>query len=401
MVVFFEGPKSFTGDDVAELFIHGGVYTLQLVVADLLEYGCRQALAGEFSFRAVRNGKLSIDQAQAVHRLISATNASAHRLALASLQGDYLQAFSEIAEGLRRVLALAETGIDFSDQDIPELELGRLSESLASTIDRLKRISGSIDRGRRIQEGVSLALAGLPNAGKSTLFNRLIGTDRSIVSDEPGTTRDLVREYVRLRSSSAAQEATFWLQDTAGLRENAGSVERKGIELARKAVLEADIVVFVASDGMLSDDLREWESLGRPGHKGIVVINKSDLWIKDLDLLQIQKLREDYQRHFETESVFFVSAQEDLGLESLRDEMVRRAGVLDDRGDEDIVLTTQDQWNAVEQAVLSLERARRANAHDTFSADLRVALDQLSFFIGQTRIEEILGRIFSQFCIGK
>jgi len=402
MIAVFHRPHSFTGEDVAELFLHGGGYITGSVVREILRLGVRQALPGEFSFRAVRNGKLTVDQAQAIHDLVSATNASAHSLALERLSGAQSKIFFELAEVLRHTLVLAEAGLDFSDQDLGELGLERLKNQVLPVVARLASIATSIERGRRIQEGVSLVIAGLPNAGKSTLFNELLGQERSIISEEAGTTRDVIREAVRLRGTSSASEATFVVHDTAGLRETEGRIEKQGIELTRRAAASADMILFVIEAGSQATQvLAEWENLGRPKDRTILVLNKIDTFGDGVSgsacLNELQWWRE----RTGVRDSLPVAAANHHGLGELTDLMILRAGEWLDREPSETILTRQEQVDAVERAVSDLRRALNADAHDIFAADLRQALDQLSFFIGSTSAEDVLGRIFSQFCIGK
>ncbi|MBU6375405.1 MAG: tRNA uridine-5-carboxymethylaminomethyl(34) synthesis GTPase MnmE [Bdellovibrionales bacterium] len=399
--VFFRAPNSFTGEDTVEIFMHGGSLIVNSVIAELLDLGARQALPGEFSFRAVRNGKLTVDQAQAVHDLVSASNSVAHELALERLSGSQSRAFSEIADQLRSTIALTEAGIDFSDQDLDELDLQKLKLRVLPALQNLRKISSSIDRGRRIQEGISVVLAGLPNAGKSSLFNEILGQDRSITSDEAGTTRDIVRESVRLRASNHADEATFILHDTAGLRETAGKVERTGVELTRGAVASADIVTFVLEPGSSKDlVLQEWRSLGEPGEKSLLVLNKVDL-IGGPDGKVCNQELEEWKQALSIKRAVAVSSRGQVGIEALVGAFVELAKVWVDRAPTETVLTRQDQVDAVNQAATAVQRAQSAKTHDIFAADLRQALEKLTFFIGSTSVDDVLGRIFSQFCIGK
>ncbi len=403
LAVFFQGPNSFTGEDVAELQLHGGGFVVGEVMRDLLRRGCRQALAGEFSFRAVRNGKMSIDAAQAVHDLVSAGSSVAHRMALERLSGTQARFFDRMAETLRSTLALAEVGIDFSDQDLEELELARLKEQVRAVKESLEQVAASIERGRRIQEGISLVIAGLPNAGKSTLFNQLLGEDRSLISDEQGTTRDVVRESVRVRSSTGTSEALFVIHDTAGLRDGAGHVERLGIELSRESVSNADLVLYVvdAANPQYDENLKEWSRLGAPASKTVLVLNKADLYFgsdagdrREADLLK-------WRLNLSVSDGVAVSASRHEQVSELLDLLVSRAEKWLPRDAKEVVLTNQEQVEAATRALNSLNRAIAASGHDIFAADLRQALDQLSFFIGRTAADDILGRVFSQFCIGK
>lgn len=244
LVLPFFAPRSFTGEDVVEIHLHGGTYLCTRVMEILQRLGVAQALPGEFSFRAVRNGKMSITQAQAISDLIAAQNDRAVAVALDNLSGVQNELLASIAADLRRALTLAEAGIDFSDQDIAEVELSGLVASLTSPRTALRKLADSFHRGVRILDGIHLAVVGLPNAGKSSLFNAILGEERSIVSEIAGTTRDTIRETLTLRNERSS--LTFRLEDTAGLRAAEDHVEKMGVARTEKAVNSAEIILWVA-----------------------------------------------------------------------------------------------------------------------------------------------------------
>ena len=212
----FVKPDSYTGEDLVEYHIHGSPFIAQQVIERLLELGARQALPGEFSFRSVRNGKMTLFQAQAVSDLIAASNQGAVSLALEKMSGAQNRFLDELASGLRKTAALGEVGIDFADQDIDEVSLPRLRANLTPYVELLEKLQSSFSRGIRLQEGLRVAFIGSPNAGKSSFFNALLGEDRSIVSEMAGTTRDVVSEKLTLRAKN--KTITLRLEDTAGLR---------------------------------------------------------------------------------------------------------------------------------------------------------------------------------------
>jgi len=401
LVAFFSEHKSFTGEPVAELFLHGGTLVSEGVLEELRALGCRPALPGEFSFRAVRNGKMTLDQAQAVRDLIEAPNRTAQGLALERLGGRHARLFESHAEILRQVLASAEAGIDFSDQEIDELGLGAWRLRLAPALAFLVGAEASLERGRRIQEGVGVVLAGLPNAGKSTLFNELLGADRSLISDEAGTTRDVIREQLRLRGvgqgGKGSHELSLVLHDTAGLRGEAGRVEQMGIDRTRAAVAEADLVLFAVASGSDALEVKaEWARLGAPAHKTLLVLTKADLSRGDL-----RSEREVFEAALGVGGAVPVSAQSGQGLQDLTARLASRAEQCAAPSEGGAILTRPEQQDAVRKAREALERGLLAPGHELLAADLREALEHLSFFIGKTPTDEILGRIFSQFCIGK
>lgn len=384
---------------MVELHLHGGPVVQAEVMKELLGRGCRQALPGEFSFRAVRNGKLTLDQAQGVRDLIESSSRSAQLLAMERLGGHQARAFEAQAEVLRQVLTLAEAGIDFSDQEIDELELARLSAGVAPVVRFLEDLEQTFERGSKIRDGVSVVLAGLPNAGKSTLFNELLGVDRSLISEEAGTTRDILREPLRIPSPAGDSDFAILLHDTAGLRGVAGHVETMGIERTLEASGSADLVVFVAELGCaIRPVLAEWERMKVPATKACLVVSKAESWSGDPGQ---RSWRQELESAIGVRESILVSAMTRQGVGELISEIARHCARLSHRAEGEVVLTRADQQDAVRKARECLVRATRAEGHDLFSADIRQALDHLSFFIGKTPSEEILGRIFSQFCIGK
>lgn len=401
MVVFFKGTSSYTGEESAEIHIHGGSLTATRVIESLLAFGARQAQAGEFSFRAVRNGKMNITQAQAVADLIAAENESAASLALEKMAGSQNDLLAKLSTDLRQLAMLGEVGIDFSDQDVDEVSLPRLKQRLQSIVNVLITLKASYDRGSKIQDGIRVAFVGLPNAGKSSFFNALLGEDRSIVSDVAGTTRDVIRERLTLRSHrhARATAVTLRLEDTAGLRASEDKIEREGVARSERSAREAELILFVV-DGSSSAQQRneiqeQWGRMGRPHQKTIGIIAKTDLLteahdelLKTLDFLEI-------------ETWAFTSARSLSGVSEASDQIVGFCEKWVHRSVGEVVLTRLDHVQAVELAVGHLERAKDASELDLFASDVRQALSALGGLIGETLPDDILGAIFSTFCIGK
>lgn len=395
LVVRFVAPESYTGEDVVELHAHGGAYLTGCLLEILGELGARQALPGEFSFRAVRNGKMTLSQARAVADLISAANDDAIRLALEKLSGTQNQLIAGIADNLRQVAALGELGIDFADQDVEEVSLPSLGRRLDPVISSLERLQASHARGTRIQEGIRVALLGLPNAGKSSFFNALLGEDRSIVTELPGTTRDVIREKLTLRGTR--HSITLRLEDTAGLRSSDHEVERIGIERSRKAARDAELILLVADPALpAARTLEQWRTLGAEAPKTIGILSKCDLALPE----RILAFREE-ARSLGIPLWIETSAITGAGLGAAVQAITEYCGGLVFREKGEVVLTRLDQLNAVTQAIDHLQRARMTPEIDLFASDIRQALHSLAPLIGETLPEDILGQIFSEFCIGK
>jgi tRNA modification GTPase len=342
---------------------------------------------------------MSVTQAEAVADLIAAANTGAVDLALEKLSGSQNRLLTELAEELRQLATLGEVGIDFADQDIEEVGLPRLKQRASVLVEKLRRLGDSFQRGSRLQDGVPVAFVGLPNAGKSSFFNALLGEDRSIVSEVAGTTRDLVRERLTLQGPYG--NVTLRLEDTAGLRASGDLVESMGIARSRKAASNADLLILVVDASSLDsrslEDLTgEWRQLGSPSAKTLGILAKKDrVSAAELEgaVLRLQSLGLSHWHGVSSLSGEGVAEAGSAIAEACQSWVRREAG--------EVLLTRFDQLEAVRAAVAHLERALAAMELDLFASDLRQALLVLSSLIGDTLPDDILGRVFSQFCIGK
>ena len=397
LVACFVGPQSFTGEDCVELHIHGSPFIATRLLESLAQASVRQALPGEFSFRAVRNGKMNLSQAEATADLIASANEGAVQLALEKMSGAQSQMIGALAEDLRVLAMLSEAGIDFSDQDLDEVSQPTLGKRLIPILQKLQVLEASYQRGVKLQEGVKIAFVGLPNAGKSSFFNALLGEDRSIVSEVAGTTRDVVREKLTLRGTHSS--ITLRLEDTAGLRSTTDKVETIGIERTQKAALESDLVLFLidsSTPGLVPAALEEWDRLGKPIGKAVGVFTKTDLIAaKQLDDLRSQVSVFGLNLWLET------SATTGVGIHGAAQGIADYCEKWVHRSQGEILLTRLDHRRMVSEAVEHLQRAKLTAEIDLFAADLKQALYVLGPLIGDTPPDEILGRIFTQFCIGK
>lgn len=401
LFAIFPHPNSYSGEDLVEFNVHGGSFIAHRLMETLKTYGVRQALPGEFSFRSVKNGKMSLFQAQAVADLIGASNDGAVSLALEKMSGSQNSLLEKLSLSLRRIATLGEVGIDFADQDIDEVSLPRLKIEVQPILHLLEKLRDSFDRGFRLQEGIQVAFIGLPNAGKSSFFNSLLGEDRSIVSELEGTTRDVIREKLILRGKDTT--LTLRLEDTAGLRTTDNPVEIIGIERSHKSIQESDLILFIVDPKTPFHRVKkQWETLVQSSpasslaKKTIGILTKADKTDKN-EIDQFLQLCSELQ----IASWVSTSAVSGLGIPEAVDQIITFCEKWTHRDQGELLLTRLDHLAAVVDASVNLQRAVTASEIDLFASDIRQALYSLGPLIGETIPDDILGKIFSSFCIGK
>ena len=395
MVPFF-GPASFTGEDVVELFLHGSPIVAQKVLDEVFAEGGRLALPGEFSFRAVKNGKLQLSQAEAIKELIHAENDFALDLALEKLSGTQHVLIEKIQAELMQLNTLSEVGIDFSDQDIDEVSLPRLKGRLDSIISLLRSLGGSFERGKRFVDGIPVSIFGLPNAGKSSFFNALLGEDRSIVSDIAGTTRDVVREKLSLKGPEGY--VSFKISDTAGLRKSSDQIEEIGIERSLKSATDSDfILVVVDGKNPALDEVSSFLSrIDLAGKEVLGILTKQDL-LSENDAKQLLQS----VKTLPVSEWSFISSKTSQGIEEAALKMAGLGEKKLARKPGEVVLTQFEHVQAVNRSLECLDRAKSAFDLVLFATDIRHGMNELGPLIGETLPDDILGKIFSDFCIGK
>lgn len=396
IAVFYRGPESYTGEDVVEFQIHGSDLIAARLVEELCREGHRQAMPGEFSFRAVKNGKLSLSQAEAVSEVIGAKSDEALSLALEKLSGTQQVFIATIERRLEGLLVLTEAGIDFSDQDLDETNLAKLKAEAAEIGTTMRLLADSYERGRRLREGVRVAFVGRPNAGKSSFFNALLGESRAIVSEEAGTTRDVIRETLMVVSSRGS--AAVVVADTAGIRRSENKIESIGIELARRETEEADLVFVLIEPQTEEHDIKALVRAINVGAQSAVgVLTKSDLLNAEQATNETMRLRSITG----LKEWITASSVSGDGIESISDRIVEFSHARTRRQTGEVLLTRVEHFRAASAALEALERAKVAESHELLAADLRQALDAVSPLIGRRVPDDILGKIFSTFCIGK
>ncbi|TVT54011.1 MAG: tRNA uridine-5-carboxymethylaminomethyl(34) synthesis GTPase MnmE [Azoarcus sp. PHD] len=385
LLIYFRAPASFTGEDVIELQGHGGPVVMQMLLDRCLALGARLAEPGEFTRRAFLNGKLDLAQAESVADLIEASTAAAAQSAVRSLSGRFSQEIHLIKDALIDLRMLVEATLDFPEEEIDFLEKARALPRLASIREQLEGVLDRARQGALLRSGLNVVLAGAPNVGKSSLLNQLAGEDRAIVTEVAGTTRDALRETIQIEG------IPLHVIDTAGLRDTSDVVERIGIERTRRELERADVVLRLVDAG------RPGETEGGtdidldllPGVECITVINK-------IDLCDLDPARVEHDGRVELR----VSAREGLGIDLLRKELLRVAGW--HAHGEDVILARERHLLALRAALAHVRLAGdQLSALELFAEELRLAGERLGEITGEFSADDLLGVIFSRFCIGK
>ncbi len=389
--LFFRTPRSFTGEDVWELQTHGSPVVLDQLLATLLQHGCRLARPGEFSERAFLNGKLDLAQAEAIADLIDSRSVAAARNAVRSLQGEFSLLIHELGDAITRLRAYIEAAIDFPDDDVDFLASGDLVARLAALREQLARVLAQARHGALLREGIQIVIVGEPNTGKSTLLNALAGMEAAIVTDIPGTTRDLLRQEITLSG------VPVHILDTAGLRNSQDPIEQEGIRRARGAITQADRVLLLV-DARTRVHLASnpvWRELfSDPGTaaKLTLLFNKIDLAGLDPGTTTEQGV-----------PALRVSGKMKLGLDHLRAHLLECAGF--QAQDEGGFVARRRHLDALGRAGVALEEAARQleqfKAGELVAEELRRAQDALGEITGVVTSDALLGEIFRSFCIGK
>jgi len=393
LALYFPNPDSFTGEDVLELQGHGGPVIMDMILAEVCALGARLANPGEFSERAFLNDKLDLAQAEAIADLIDASSKQAARNAIHSLQGVFSAQIQQLVEALIRLRIYVEASIDFPEEEIDFLSDGKVAKDLAAIQTQLLDILAEAKQGVLVREGMTVVIAGKPNAGKSSLLNALAGRDTAIVTDIAGTTRDILREHIHIDGMP------LHIIDTAGLRDSPDEVERIGIERAWQEIQQADLILLMVDGQQLEaghslDPEKVWpeftQKLSSLDHL-TVICNKADLSQHAIGWLN--------QGH----RCLGLSAKQGEGLEVLKEHLKETMGYTG--ANEGGFTARRRHLDALERAKQSLETGSEQlhgmAAGELLAEDLRLAQDSLGEITGQFTPDELLGRIFSSFCIGK
>jgi tRNA modification GTPase len=399
IALYFPGPNSFTGEDVLELQGHGGPVVLDLLLRSLTARGCRLARPGEFSERAFLNDKMDLAQAEAIADLIDCASEQAARCAMRSLQGEFSRRIQDLVNSLIELRMYVEAAIDFPEEEIDFLCDGRVAAMLDQVYERLQSVQREAGQGSLLREGMSVVIAGRPNAGKSSLLNALAGHDRAIVTDIAGTTRDVLREHIHIDGMP------LHIIDTAGLRDAPDAVERIGIQRAWDEIRKADRVLLMIDSSSEETDPevllhRLYDERGEHSHTDQLIESGRITVIRNKIDLSAEVPGIDIKGRF---PVLRLSARQNVGVDALREHLKTVMGF--EAGGEGGFLARRRHLDALQQARKALEsgfeQLQGAAAGELLAEDLRAAQKALGEITGEFSADDLLGKIFGSFCIGK
>ena len=382
ILLYYKAPHSYTGEDVVELQGHGGVAVMQLMLQRCLSLGAKLAEPGEFTRRAYINDKLDLAQAEAVADLIDATTTQAARSAIRSLNGEFSIVVGNLVSQLINLRMLVEAMLDFPEEDVDQIDLDKRNKQLATIRDSVRVTLETAKQGSLLREGAYVALVGQPNVGKSSLLNRLSGERVALVSDIPGTTRDVIRKEIQIDG------VPLHIMDTAGLRESSDSIEMLGIALTHETLQKADLILLL-KDASRADSSEDQEILSQLPESipRLLVLNKIDLCLDQLPNPE------------DTESIA-VSAKSGQGIDKLRARLLELVGWSNQESG--IFMARERHLIALKVAESKLAQAAAVINHpELFAEELRLAQASLNSITGEFTADDLLGEIFSRFCIGK
>lgn len=391
LAILMINPRSFTGENVVEFDCHGGMVPLESVLELLLENGARMAEPGEFSRRAFMNGKLDMAQAEAIIDVINSKTEKSLSIAMEQLKGGLSDKVNNIKDKVVTLLAHLEASIDFPEDEIEGFDSSQLNERLNEVEKPLKELIKTSKQGKLYQEGIKTVIAGKPNVGKSSLLNYLLQENRAIVTDIPGTTRDVIEEYINLDG------IPLKIIDTAGVRESDDVVEQIGVKKTRTSLEKADLVLMMldVSQGLTEEDIKVYNLIKK--QPTIVVINKTDLDKK----VDVEKMQKKFKEH----PLLLISVKEEQGLEELKNTILEEILQEKINTDNEVLVTKVRHRDALIRALDSLQKVKESlddgMPYDFLTIDLKDVLFNLSSITGETVTEDIIDQIFSDFCLGK
>lgn len=395
LVTLFHAPRSFTGEESVEIACHGSVYIQQKLMELLMVRGARMALAGEFTRRAFRNGKFDLSQAEAVADLIASTSSASHRVAMNQMRGGFAKKLVDLRDKLLQFVSLIELELDFSEEDVEFANRDKLHELTVEIEQEIDTLAGSFQLGNAIKSGIPVAIIGETNVGKSTLLNLLLQEEKAIVSDIHGTTRDVIEDTMNIGG------ITFRFIDTAGIRHTTDAIETMGIERTYRKIEQASIVLWVIDVTSSKEQIETLAAsiISKLADKEVILLfNKSDL-ISESDRQEMINILPEVKGER-----LFISAKTRRDTDKLQ-ELLVQAAAIPSIGEEDVIVTNLRHYESLTKALDAIRRVKEGLevgiTHDFLSQDIRECMFYLGEITGQISTDEILGNIFSKFCIGK
>ena len=391
LVAYMKGPNSYTAEDVIEINCHGGFISVKRILELVLSKDVRLAEAGEFTKRAFLNGRIDLSQAEAVIDVINAKTDKAHEVAENQLDGSLSNRIREFREKVTELLAQVEVAIDYPEEDIEFIAYTTLEEKTRELNKDIKKLYETSESGKIFREGLKTVIVGKPNVGKSSLLNSILGENRAIVTDIPGTTRDVIEEFVNIKG------IPLKIVDTAGIRETDDVVEKIGVEKSKASFDTADLIIMVVdSSSELSEEDREMLEKVQ-GKETILLLNKTDL-PQVID-------EEEVKKYVNEENIIKISALHNEGIEDVHDRIEAMVYKGDIKSSSNVIITNSRHKDALYRAMKSAEDAMRAIEDrmplDFVEVDLKNIWDYLGYINGDTVSEDLLDNIFHNFCIGK
>ena len=389
LVTLFKKPHSYTGEDIVEISCHGSTYIQKEIIDLFIDNGVRLANPGEFTLRSFINGKMDLNQAEAVADLIASDNESAHKLAIQHMKSGFSNNLKNLRDELLHFSSMIELELDFSQEDVEFIERVEFKKLINKIINELKNLIDSFKSGNVLKNGISVAIAGKPNAGKSSLLNTLFNEDKAIVSEIPGTTRDSIED------SLIIDGIKFRFTDTAGLRETNDIIESKGIEITKEKIKNARILIYLfdANDTNIKEIKKDIDSFKRDDLQIILVRNKIDLINNNSELL-------DHLTNFE---IFEISANDIYSVSKLKNKLINQIEILSPYTE--TIVSNSRHYEALSKALESILEVKQGLENnvsgDLFSVDIRNSIKYLAEITGEITNDDVLGNIFANFCIGK
>lgn len=391
LIVSMKAPHTYTREDVVEIYCHGGIIPVKKILDLVLKNGARLADPGEFTKRAFLNGRLDLSQAEAVIDIINAKTDKSHEVSINQLEGSLSKKVNSIRDNILSMIAHVEVAIDFPEDDIEEITYEELEESASDVIYEIKQLLNTFNRGKILRDGLKTVILGKPNVGKSSLLNAMLRENRAIVTDIPGTTRDIIEEYLNIDG------IPLKIIDTAGIRDTENIVEKIGVDKAKKSIEFADLIIaiFDVSRDLSQEDFKIIELI--KGKRSLVLLNKTDL--------PNRYTGEHLEKLLEGQDVIYTSISNEVGIDVLEDAIKKMFYSGEIELNSDLVVTNIRHKNQLEKALKNIESAhndiKASIPLDCVEVDLKACWENLGEISGESISEDILDRIFSEFCIGK